>query len=87
MRDIHSFIGWADRNTLRMECNFHPLQHMIASLTPQLLNDPFIASKPLMVARTSTIFRSLNFCSYKWMDFSLQKVDSWLQEGHRLTLD
>jgi hypothetical protein len=21
-RDIHSFIGWADRNTLRMDCNF-----------------------------------------------------------------
>ena len=26
MREIHSFIGWADRNTLRLSNNFAPFQ-------------------------------------------------------------
>lgn len=73
-QEFHKFIGSVDRNTLRMECNFTHLQSIMASMTEFLIKDRFIKSKPLLIAKTSSVYFFLNYYSTNWMDYAVKQI-------------
>lgn len=50
------------------------------SFETKLITDPFIADKPLMIAKTSSIFFNLNYFSTPWMEYATVLLEKLIKK-------
>lgn len=59
----------------------------MGSIDKQLTTDPFIADKPLMIAKASSIFLNLNYYSSVWAEYASSKLIRYFQSSTSLKIE